>query len=85
MKKTEAEQWAATLTDTSARADDVPDGWHTAEQIAREVKMSGAHTRRQLNIAEQDGHAERRKYRIAPARGLYPVCQWRLKKGWQEN
>jgi hypothetical protein len=74
----EASAWAAALA-TPIIPDEVPPGWHTLAAIAIELGKAESTIGTQLRRAVRDGRAEVQKFRIATARGAYPVPHYRLK------
>jgi hypothetical protein len=74
----EASAWAAALV-SPVTPDTVPPGWHTLAAIAVELGKAESTVGAQLRRAVRDGRAEMQKFRIATARGAYPVPHYRLK------
>lgn len=59
------------------KGDAVPDGWHTCKEIAKVNNKSIATTVRKLNMLEESGIVESRKYKIMTNRGYYPTLHYR--------
>ncbi len=85
MKKITAEQlnasaWAAALA-APQTPDEVPPGYHTANQLADKLAKNRNSINRQLGELVKAGRAEVKKFRIQTGqRGLYPTPHYRLLK-----
>ena len=53
------------------KSDCVPDGWHTAKQLAREWQVSSSSADRLIEKATAAGIAERRKFRVQVSPDYY--------------
>jgi hypothetical protein len=71
-------KWCAALASPIIE-DAVPPGWHTLAAIALELGKAESTVGSQLRRAVRDGRAEMQRFRIATARGAYPVPHYRLK------
>lgn len=73
--------WGELLMDAlSVKADEIPRGWSTANQIAEETGNSGSHVRAQLCAAVKQGKVERKDFRILINGRVRAISHYREKK-----
>jgi hypothetical protein len=71
--------WCAALA-TPIVADTVPDGWHTAREIAARLAKGGSTVGALLARAVREGRAEKQMFRITSGQVTRPVPHYRLLK-----
>ena len=64
----------------SGHAEDVPDGWKTVKQLAKETGMSEVHTRKLVAKGIESGTVDVRKFKIQTITRLMPVPHYRQKE-----
>jgi hypothetical protein len=74
-----ASAWCAALA-TPIVADTVPDGWHTAREIAARLAKGGSTVGALLARAVREGRAEKQSFRITSGQVTRPVPHYRLLK-----
>jgi predicted transcriptional regulator len=84
MKKTQetktANDWLAVLAQASKQiADEVPAGFKTVAQIAKETGKSNSQTGKYLKEAVKIGLVEEVRYRVPTGNKIYPVPHFRIK------
>jgi hypothetical protein len=75
----EASAWAAALA-TPTITDTVPEGWHTAREIASRLSKGGSTIGALLCRAVREGRAERQMFRITSGQVTRPIPHYRLLK-----
>jgi hypothetical protein len=75
----EASAWAAALA-TPTVTDTVPEGWHTAREIASRLGQGGSTIGALLCRAVREGRAERQMFRITSGQVTRPIPHYRLPK-----
>ncbi len=82
LKKEEARQWAEMLQVSVDQADEVPEGWRTAKEIAEQTSTSYSHTMKKLNALLDSGEVETKKFRRKAHHRVYPCPHFRyVRKG----
>jgi hypothetical protein len=71
--------WCAALA-TPTVTDTVPDGWHTAREIAARLAKGGSTVGALLARAVREGRAEKQSFRITSGQVTRPVPHYRLLK-----
>tara|TARA_Y100000310_G_scaffold306858_1_gene348396 strand:+ start:597 stop:845 length:249 start_codon:yes stop_codon:yes gene_type:complete len=80
LKKEEARQWAEMLS--VGEADEVPEGWRTAKEIAEQTSTSYSRTMKKLNELLDSGEVETKKFRRKAHHRIYPCPHFRyVRKG----
>ena len=71
--------WLAVLARASLKtADEVPEGYKTVAQIAKETGKSNSRTNKTLREAVKQGLVETRRFNIPTGDKLYPVPHFRI-------
>jgi hypothetical protein len=71
--------WCAALACPTV-TDTVPDGWHTAREIAARLAKGGSTVGALLARAVREGRAEKQSFRITSGQVTRPVPHYRLLK-----
>jgi len=72
--------WTEMLAETRMETAEVPAGWKTASEIAKEMDRSVSTASQQLRVAIDSGRAEVRKFPIKAGDRIYPVPHYRIIK-----
>lgn len=76
-----ANEWLDAITNAVKRkADKVPEGWRTPQEIRKMLNKSQRETSRQIAELKKEGLIEVKKFRIETPRGLYPEIHYKLIK-----
>lgn len=74
-----ASEWLGILSRAAKKTpDEVPNGFKTVSQIARETNRGESQTRRMIKEAVKMGLAEERKFSIDVGSKLYPTPHYRI-------
>lgn len=76
-----ASEWLGILTRAAKKtADEVPPGFKTVAQIARETNRGESQTRRMVKEAVRLGLAEERKFSVDVGSKLYPTPHYKIRE-----
>lgn len=84
-KRVTAEQlaesaWKAALVAPTIEAEEVPDGWKTAIQLAQMTGRERSTITNRMSLLVRQGKAEMKRFRVMTGRGVYPTPHYRLLK-----
>jgi len=84
-KRVTAEQlaesaWKAALSAPTIEADEVPDDWKTALQLAEITGRERSTITNRMSLLVRQGKAEMKRFRVMTGRGVYPTPHYRLLK-----
>lgn len=65
---------------TASKVDEVPEGWFSADQIAKQSNIDPSTAVRRMKGMIKSGDIEVRKFKTMTSRGIYPVPYYRLKE-----
>ena len=72
-------KWCAVLAAPSVAPDQVPPGWFTIAQLAKQIDRSVCNTSQRVSRMVAEGKAEKKLYRIQLQEKVRPVPHYRLK------
>lgn len=76
-----ANEWLDAITNAvNKKADKVPEGWKTPQEIREILNKSQRETSRKIAVLIKEGLVEVKKFRIETPRGLYPEIHYKLIK-----
>lgn len=74
-----ASAWKAALSAPTIEADEVPDDWKTALQLAEITGRERSTITNRMGLLVRQGKAEMKRFRVMTGRGVYPTPHYRLK------
>jgi GTP-sensing pleiotropic transcriptional regulator CodY len=76
-----ANEWAEAIANAvQKKADKVPAGWHTADQVRDLIGLTQSNVSKKIRLLAKSGLVESKKFYIATGRGLYPEIHYKLIK-----
>lgn len=76
-----ANEWANAIARAKQKlAEEVPDDWHTADEVRDLMGLSQSNTSKNIKLLKRAGLIESKKFYINGTRGLYPEIHYKLIK-----